>query len=86
MTIRKEWGAATPQLAKPQDNSSVWIRVGTPWTACRAGTRYPTVELVEGAASYQLSDVVVTSCAAGGASLSYAKVKVRGWDPAKKEG
>ena len=85
VTISKEWGAASPQLAKPQDQGSVWIRVATPWTACRAGTRYPAIELGDGKASYQLSDVVVTSCAAGGASLSYAKVKVRAWDPERKE-
>lgn len=84
VTITKEWDTATPRLAKPLDRGSVWIRVASPWTACRAGARYPRIELGDGAARYQLSDVVVTSCAAGGASLDYAKVTVRGWDPEGK--
>lgn len=96
VTISKEWGSAAGarehdkrttwvERSAPAAKGSVWIRVATPWTACRAGARYPRIELVEGAASYQLSDVVVTECAAGGASLDYAKVTVRGWDPARKE-
>lgn len=85
VTITKEWDAATPRLARPLARGSVWIRMATPWTACRAGARFTGIALVDGAARYQLGDVVVTGCAVGGASLDYAKVTVRGWDPAKKE-
>ena len=73
------------RVSKPQDKGSVWIRVSQPWAACRVGARYPAIELGDGKASYRLSDVVVTSCGAGGANLDYAKVTVCGWDPAKKE-
>ena len=85
VTITKEWGPSSPQLREPLAKGSVWVKVASPWTACRAGARYPEIELGDGKASYRLSDVVVTQCAAGGASLDYAKVKVRGWDPGKKE-
>lgn len=95
-TISKEWGGAAGarehdkrttwvERSAPAAKGSVWIRVATPWAACRAGARYPMIELGDGKASYRLSDVVVTGCDAGGASLDYAKVTVRGWDPAKKE-
>ena len=71
--------------AVPEPKGSVWIRVATPWTTCRAGTRFPGLELGDGKASYRLSEVVVTRCGADGVGLDYAKVTVRGWDPAKKE-
>jgi hypothetical protein len=87
--------AGTPKLAEhaingnslgaPPAKGSVWIRVATPWTRCRAGAHYPRIELGDGSARYELSNVVVTRCEPGGASLDYAKVTVRGWDPSKKE-
>ena len=76
-----EWIA---DVERPQSSGgSVWIRVAMPWTGCRAGTRYPNIELGDGAVSYQLRDVVVTRCTAGGASLNYASVSVRGQGPAR---
>lgn len=73
------------ERSAPEPKGSVWIRVATPWAACRAGTRYPGMELGDGTASYRLSDVVVTGCGADGVRLDYARVTVRGWDPEKKE-
>lgn len=96
VTISKEWGASAGarehdkrttwvERSAPEAKGSVWVRVATPWAACRTGARYPMIELGDGKASYRLSDVVVTGCDGGGATLDYAKVSVRGWDPAKKQ-
>jgi type VI protein secretion system component Hcp len=66
VTITKEWDASTPQLAKPLEKGSVWVRVATPWTACRVGARYPSLELGDGTKRHVLQDVTVASC--GGSS------------------
>jgi hypothetical protein len=70
---------------QPQGEGSVWIRVSTPWSACRVGARYPSLSLGGGAKAYVLEDVTVAGCGAGEVALAYKKVKVRAWDPAKKE-
>ena len=62
VTIRKEWDAGTPQLARPLGKGSVWIRVATPWAGCRVGARYPSLELTEGTKRYMLQDASVASC------------------------
>jgi hypothetical protein len=74
-----------PNYDKPQGEGSVWIRVSTPWSACRVGARYPSLSLGGGAKAYVLEDVTVAGCGAGEVALAYKKVKVRAWDPAKKE-
>ena len=70
---------------KPQDEGSVWIRVSTPWAACRVGARYPSLSLGSGAKTYLLEDVTVASCGGGEVAVAYKKVKVRAWNPTKKE-
>jgi len=65
ITITKEWGAATPQIMKldrPAAKGSVWVRVATPWTACRVGARYPSLELGSAGKRYVLQEVTVASC------------------------
>ena len=64
---------------------------------CAVGKRYAGAQFAAGAMRYELKDVVISNCAPDGLSLSYArvkynsspptdsKVKVRGWDPSKKE-
>lgn len=47
---------------QPLATGSVWVRVASPWTACRVGARYPSIELGDGAARYVLQDVTVASC------------------------
>lgn len=54
------------QNASPPAKGTVWVRVSSPWTACRVGTRYPSIELNTGAKRHVLQDVVVSSC--GGSS------------------
>jgi hypothetical protein len=85
MTITKEWDASTPRLAKPLARGSVWVRVATPWAACRVGARFPAAVLENASGSHELGDVTVAACAPDAIALNYAKVTVRGWDPKKKE-
>lgn len=49
----------------PPGKGSVWIRVSSPWNACRVGAHYPSLELSDGGQSYQLQDVTVASCGDG---------------------
>lgn len=60
--------------------------------SCRVGARYPSIALSGGGKNYVLQDVQVVDC--GGSSAAgpeeqitfvYDKVRVRGWDPAKKQ-
>jgi hypothetical protein len=71
----------------PPGKGSVWIRVSSPWAGCKVGARYPSLTLEGRGKSYLLEDVRVASCGGPreGVSFSYAKVKVRGWDPEKIE-
>ena len=78
----------------PLAKGSVWVRVSSPWAACRVGARYPSIELGGGAKRYVLQDVTVVSCGRSGdaddrpteeIAFYYNKVTVRGWDPKKKE-
>jgi len=72
-------------VESPVDKGTVWVRVSSPWAACRVGDRYPSIELGDGAKSHLLEDVVVAGCSPDGASFYYRKVTVRGWDPERKE-
>lgn len=80
-------------FSKPLETGSVTL-VGR-FGGCAVGTRYPGLELGgRGGPTYRLQDAVVIGCAvtsSSGArpaetvSLNYAKVTVRGWDPATKK-
>ena len=82
-------------VSKPLERGSVRVKVKFPWVGCAVGDRYPAITLGDRANSYQLRDVTVASCgsAAEGPEESITfvygklgtKVKVRGWDPEKKE-
>jgi hypothetical protein len=83
-------------VAQPLDRGSVRIKVKVPWLDCKVGAAYPNAMLQNDAGRYEFQEVMVSSCptapsAGGGAAsadevtLNYAKVIVRGWDPAKKE-
>ena len=65
LTISKDnnWGA---KRATPAAKGSVWIRVSTPWTGCRVGRRYPSLELGDGGKTYRLQDVTVANCGRSG--------------------
>jgi len=49
-------------FSKPLDKGSVWVRVATPWNACRIGAHYPSIELGSGTERHLLQDVTVASC------------------------
>ena len=70
-------------LTRPLDRGSVALRGS--FAGCEVGKRYAGAQFAGGGMMYQLEDVVVADCGQGGAILNYAKVKVRGWDPEKKE-
>lgn len=82
-------------VPRPLDRGAVRVKVKFPWAGCRVGARYPALTLGGSAERYELTDAVVTHCgsaSSGGESLpmeevgfNYRKVKVRGWDPEKKE-
>ena len=72
-------------VSKPLDRGAVRVKVKFPWLDCRAGGAFPDAVLQNDAGRYEFKDAIITGCAADGVSLNYAKVTVRGWDPAKKE-
>lgn len=57
--------------------------------SCNLGARYPSLTLAGEGKAYLLEDVRVAGCAASGPSeeitFVYGKVRVRGWNPEKKE-
>ena len=80
----------------PPGAGTLRVKVRFPWTDCRVGATFPDATLDDAAGRNSFSEVVVTRCPSTAASpggqqesdavtLSYAKVIVRGWDPAKKE-
>ncbi|MEP6983462.1 MAG: hypothetical protein ABI853_07440 [Sphingomicrobium sp.] len=83
-------------VAQPLDRGAVRVKVKFPWLDCKVGAAFPDAVLQNDAGRYEFKEVMITSCAtapsaSGGASpadevsFNYAKVTVRGWDPAKKE-
>lgn len=55
-------GGARTESQRPLQKGSVWVRVSSPWAACRVGTRYPSLELGGGEITYALSGVTISSC------------------------
>jgi hypothetical protein len=51
----------------------------------RVGRRYAGAQFAAGEMRYELTDVIISNCADNSVGLNYGKVKVRGWDPSKKE-
>jgi len=72
-------------VAKPLDRGAVRVKVKFPWLDCKAGAAFPDAVLQNDAGRYEFKDAIITGCASDSVSLNYAKVTVRGWDPAKKE-
>ncbi len=46
---------------------------------------FPDAVLQNDAGRYELENVLISGCAPDSVTLNYAKVRVRGWDPEKKE-
>ncbi len=64
---------------------SVRIKVKFPWVGCTVGDRVAGATIGSGDKAYELTDLTIAACATDEVILDYAKVKVRGWDPIKKE-
>jgi hypothetical protein len=71
-------------VAQPLDRGSVRIKVKFPWLDCKAGAAFPDAVLQNDAGRYEFENVLISGCAPDSVTLDYAKVVVRGWDPAKK--
>lgn len=71
-------------VSKPLDRGAVRVKVKFPWLECRVGAAFPDAVLQNDAGRYEFKDAIITGCAPDSVTLDYAKVKVRGWDPAKK--
>jgi len=78
---KRQHGWAT--VSKPLDRGAVMVKGKLP--GCTVGAAYPDAVLLTAEARYELSDLVISGCAMDSVSLNYAKVRVRGWDPEKKE-
>jgi hypothetical protein len=72
-------------VAQPLDRGSVRIKVKIPWLDCKAGAAFPDAVLQNDAGRYEFENVLISGCAPDSVTLDYAKVRVRGWDPEKKE-
>lgn len=61
------------------------VTVGGRLGGCRVGATYPRAEIIAGGERHDLEGVTIDSCSPGGATLSFRKVTVRGWNPETKE-
>ncbi len=81
---RASTARSSPSAAgRTYDGGSVTLSGRFP--ACRVGAAYDRAAIGHGHERYEMSDLVVTGCARESMSLNFAKVKVRGWNPEKKE-
>jgi hypothetical protein len=80
MPLRTRMYYDEPQGSGP---GSLVIRGSLP--GCSVGKRYGGMQFASGNKRYELTDAVISNCGAGAVTFAYAKVKVRGWDPEKKE-
>ena len=82
VTEKRQHGWVT--VAKPLDRGAVRVKVKFPWLECKVGAAFPDAVLQNDAGRYEFQDAIITGCAPDSVSLDYAKVTVRGWDPATK--
>jgi hypothetical protein len=71
-------------VAKPLDRGALRVKVKFPWLECKVGAAFSDAMLQNDAGRYEFKDAIITGCAPDSVSLNYAKVTVRGWDPATK--
>ncbi|HKC04142.1 MAG TPA: hypothetical protein VKC17_12660 [Sphingomicrobium sp.] len=71
-------------VAKPLDRGALRVKVKFPWLECKVGAAFPDAVLQNDAGRYEFKDAIITGCAPDSVTLDYAKVQVRGWDPATK--
>jgi hypothetical protein len=76
---------AAPAASDAPAGGAVRVKVRFPWLDCRVGAAFPDAVLQNDAGRYELENVLISGCAPDSVTLDYAKVRVRGWDPEKKE-
>jgi hypothetical protein len=82
-TEKRQHGWVT--VSKALDRGAVRVKVKFPWLDCKVGAAFPDAVLQNDAGRYEFENVLISGCAADSVTLDYAKVRVRGWDPEKKE-
>ncbi len=82
VTEKRQHGWVT--VSKPLDRGAVRVKVKFPWLECQVGAAFPDAVLQNDAGRYEFQDAIITGCAPDSVTLDYAKVTVRGWDPATK--
>ena len=76
---------AAPVASDAAAGGAVRVKVKFPWLDCKVGAAFPDAVLQNDAGLYEFENVLISGCAPDGVTLNYAKVRVRGWDPEKKE-
>ena len=79
------WVTVAVPVASDAGGGAVRVKVKFPWLDCKVGAAFPDAVLQNDAGRYELENVLISGCAPDGVTLEYAKVRVRGWDPEKKE-
>ena len=76
---------AAPLASDAAAGGAVRVKVKFPWLDCKVGAAFPDAVLQNDAGRYEFENVLISGCAPDSVTLNYAKVRVRGWDPEKKE-
>jgi hypothetical protein len=76
---------AAPVASRAAAGGAVRVKVKFPWLDCKVGAAFPGAVLQNDAGLYEFENVLISGCAPDGVTLNYAKVRVRGWNPEKKE-
>jgi hypothetical protein len=76
---------SAPVASDAAAGGAVRVKVKFPWLDCKLGAAFPDAVLQNDAGRYEFENVLISGCAPDSVTLQYAKVKVRGWDPEKKE-
>jgi hypothetical protein len=79
------WVTVAQPAAGTAAGGAVRVKVKFPWLDCRVGAAFPGAVLQNDAGRYELENVLISGCAPDSVTLDYAKVRVRGWEPEKKE-
>ncbi|MEP7130638.1 MAG: hypothetical protein ABI770_05870 [Sphingomicrobium sp.] len=79
------WVTFAAPVASNTAGGAVRVKVKFPWLDCKVGAAFPDAVLQNDAGRYELENVLISGCAPDSVTLDYAKVRVRGWDPEKKE-
>ena len=82
---KRQHGWVTVAAPLRHRGGAVRVKVKFPWLDCKVGAAFPDAVLQNDAGRYEFKNVLISGCAPDSVTLDYAKVRVRGWDPEKKE-